>query len=401
MTDQINRYVPSFRSSNMMPLKKTPFRIYVGFVVSDAFHGSKHKNPFDFRRHWLIKKDVDARKRPPLEVDYHDGSDDDSASISVLGGEDEYDDDEEDAEMEEEDEGEEDDPSMVMVPSEVQPAVPELNPVELKRMTKKGLIDKISEVTKLANLLATRNNGGSTSSRCPSPSSLSGVAPGGSVSSGSSSIKKARIEAAASAAAAAAAAATARPKGDRGKGPNRSKNPSAANAAATRGLAGERRVQRARRNLRAANPTIRHNVDPDLFDSTLDYCYIKNIELDLNGQLVSALNGPSSKHHCPRDFVRFAEAQHNYRTNQSDGLNYEMFNSNFYLAAFEFTNSVVPGDPNIMLPTVQEMNQIRVNVEFHGNLPQNTTMVVVCNCSSSIVMHEGQPLQFTYTNAVN
>jgi hypothetical protein len=391
ITDQINAGQMKYQSSNIIPMKKTPFRIYIGFIEQDAFLGHKHKNPFDFRRHWLPKKNDNVGTaataagtqrgfvRPPTdELPEEDYSDDDSDISIITGGEEEDEEDDGDVEME--------------LPT----------PAVLAKMNKKSLVDKVLE---LASLLDFKNVVASTSRDTTPAPVLAGTALGcssrqsnsGSITGSSGSVKRARCEAV-------AGAAGSPPIKQRGKGPGKPKNATAAST--TRGMramsscmAGEKIIRRTQRNV--GNPTFKTGLDPDLMDKSKDYCFITNIELAMNGQAKTQLNGASSRLHCPKDFIRFMEAQNNFRTNQTDGITYDQYNSNFYFSAFDLSTSVVPGDANNMLKTVASLDQIRVDVEFSQPLPRNLTMVVVCNCSSAMVLQHGAPPRLTYVNTVN
>lgn len=340
LTDQIPATTSLFTSKQLQSIKRTPQRIYIAFVTTEAFSGHKHQNPFDFRRHWEVKtgSGVSNIQAPSSEVNLDDSA---SESIEAISSEDEYDllDSLQRS-------------SSAIASSSVPSAA------QLKRMSKKSMMEYIQGFFSR-----------SQERRSPSVSSK-----GGKTRSG---------------------------------GEGTAATVETAQAASTPAASPSKKLRRSKRR-QAPSDVSKPNVlgplsidgqDPDIYSSTKKYCFIEEIVLKMNNNEQPRLSGPSSRLHCPKEFIRFMEVQNNFRTNQSDGISYDMFNSNFYFSAFDLKSSVSSGDN--MIPSVPEGDQLRFHIKFSEALPQETTMLIVCCFTSAVQLSSNNTVQTSFLNRVN
>ena len=321
-----------FTSKQLNNLKRTPSRIYLGFIETDALRGHKHKNPYDFRRHWLVPAssssnvtgtqpntaptpmDFCSPQIPPLPPNNPNYADDDDENESF----------------------------------DVIPEEAEL-PADVKKMTKNKLLQYLSSVLR----------GKSTQSRSRSDSRASSVS------------------------------------GDHSQQPGYSGNIPVNRRDVTQGgraaAGGETPVD--------PPIVVKEAVDPDLLSPTKHYCFVKRVNLELNGMnFTGMIDSPpgSSKFDCAADFLRFQETQKTFRTNGTDGISYDMFNSNNFFAAWDLSTSLYRHEK--VIPSTPEANQIRVTADFSEALPVDITMVFCCLYTNAFQIDHKGKVTLSYTN---
>jgi hypothetical protein len=109
----------------------------------------------------------------------------------------------------------------------------------------------------------------------------------------------------------------------------------------------------------------------------------------------------SSKLHCPLEFIKFQEVQSNFRSNISDGISYEAFNSNCFFASFDLKTTALPTDPNVSLPTVLDADQMRITVLLSDALPQETTMLFIACYNNAMQLDCDNSVKLSYANRIN
>lgn len=109
-----------------------------------------------------------------------------------------------------------------------------------------------------------------------------------------------------------------------GLGTSTGRSSSVARSVAASGKSSQHQAQKNRRQ--ATTMPKRKNVgsyvggDPDLWDPMKKYCYIKDLDLLINGLTANKLKSVTSKHDCPADFIRFKQANGSWRHNLSEGV---------------------------------------------------------------------------------
>lgn len=386
LTDTIQKGATHFTSKQLSYLKRTPFKIYVAFVTTRAFSGHKNLNPFDFRRHWVMPDGEELASPVPAPLVDLDGcsSPEDSSS----------------------EESDSSDKSFHGTAAVTQQEIldemniSDLSDKSLNKISKKGLMSKFRD------LVGAVGNFGSTASDLHLPSGSVEVRAKGSRSRGSrqssrhdgsdiSILSHPRSETGEMLAP--DAEISVKVHSNKGRKESIGKQPS---LKATPSVRPKVRAAKAQKKVKV-DPYTSNGGDPDLLDPNKKYCYIKQVELNLNGMEKKVLNGLSTKHHCFKDFIRFMEAQNNYRTNQTEGISYDMYNSNFYFSAFDLTTGVFGGDINNMKPSVPEMDQMRLNVTLSDAIPQETTMIITCCYSNAIQLNPNGSVNISYLNRVN
>ena len=121
--------------------------------------------------------------------------------------------------------------------------------------------------------------------------------------------------------------------------------------------------------------------EPDVFDKSKNYCYIRDVKLMINGNTPEQFASGGDMYGSPIDFLRLQEVQGLFGNNRTNSVTPELFSRNCFLLAFNLSNSQHNND-NVqsMVPAV---NSLSLRVEFSDTLPEHLTLMAFSQISSA------------------
>jgi len=77
--------------------------------------------------------------------------------------------------------------------------------------------------------------------------------------------------------------------------------------------------------------------DPDPYDSTKKYCFIRNLDLKINGASPESFKSPGTRYESPMDFLNLQTTQGFMHTNQTNSIDPELFLRNGFIGSWNLS----------------------------------------------------------------
>jgi hypothetical protein len=140
--------------------------------------------------------------------------------------------------------------------------------------------------------------------------------------------------------------------------------------------------------------------EPDPGNESKTYVWLTDLRLVINGNTIDQFHGKGDQYEAGLDYVRLLEVQGLYGENRTNSITREMFSKNFYVAAFNLTNSPNPNN-TVVQPTVGATNTMQVRLEFSGELPVDLEMVCWSQISSAFTVNAAKGVNVSHYNTYN
>ena len=143
---------------------------------------------------------------------------------------------------------------------------------------------------------------------------------------------------------------------------------------------------------------VKAEAEPDIMDESKTYTWVEKVEVRLNSRPMAVLQSDYSESDCYGDWIRFKQLNNTWKGQDTDGITYQMFNSNFFLPTFSLANNYERFNPNEIIPSVPTLTQMDVQVTFNGNLPCGVTMVVYGVYTSALELNKKGLVGMSYVS---
>jgi hypothetical protein len=140
--------------------------------------------------------------------------------------------------------------------------------------------------------------------------------------------------------------------------------------------------------------------EPDPMNENKEYCFLKSIQLVINGNSPDQLQGGGDRYNAPLDYMRLLEVNGLWGRNASNSIDPELFNRNCYIAAFNLSTAPNPNDPNNQ-PTVPCTDSIIVKLDFSEKIPHELQLVVWSQLQSGMIIDHTRAVAVSYYNPFN
>lgn len=140
--------------------------------------------------------------------------------------------------------------------------------------------------------------------------------------------------------------------------------------------------------------------EPDPYDESHEYVYLKTIRLFVNGNCPDQFQGGGDRYEAPFDYIRMLEVQGLMGKNVNNSITPNLFNRNFYLACWNLSCTPNPSTFGIQ-PTVPNTTQMHVKLEFSAPLPHDLQMVVWTQFSSCMTIDKARFVGLSSYNVYN
>jgi hypothetical protein len=143
---------------------------------------------------------------------------------------------------------------------------------------------------------------------------------------------------------------------------------------------------------------------PDLFNPIKKYVFVKRVSLELSGNISKSMlteSKDNTLHQCYGDFINFMRTQGSYRTNDTDGIEYNAFNCHNYFACFDLSTSPYKEDISTVIPSVVQSGSIKVKVDFSDPIPEPLVMVTCLFFTNAVELSYKKGVTVSYVNRVN